>query len=57
MFASALSYLAARFAEKSSWTGIGLIVVGTLALLYPSLITWAAIGAIAYGIWAFFTKG
>lgn len=51
------SYLSTRFAEKSSWTGLALIGVGALALLYPSIITFAAIGSIAYGIWAFFTKG
>lgn len=51
------SYLASRFAEKSSWTGIALIAIGILALVYPSLITIAAIGSIAYGLWAFFTRG
>lgn len=57
MFATALAYLSARFAEKSSWSGIGLIALGSIALLYPSLIVWGAIAAIAYGLWSFFTKG
>lgn len=51
------AYLLARVKEKSSWTGLGLIAIGLLALIWPSFVTVAAWLAIAYGAWAFFTKG
>jgi len=50
------AWLLARWAERTSWDGIALIVLGTLALMSHALVSVAAVGAIVYGAWTLYTK-
>jgi len=38
-----LSYLKARFAERSTWLGVGVAITGGSALAYP--FSWLCVGA------------
>tara|TARA_B100000780_G_C21126343_1_gene457147 strand:+ start:7508 stop:7780 length:273 start_codon:yes stop_codon:yes gene_type:complete len=50
------AWLLARWAERTSWDGVALIVLGTLALMSHALVSVAAVGAIVYGAWTLYTK-
>ena len=51
-----MQWLKDRWSERTSWNGIMLIGVGIVGLLFSTLMKYAALAAIAYGAWAFFTK-
>ena len=51
-----MQWLKDRWSERTSWNGLMLIGVGVVALLFSPLMKYAAWAAIAYGVWAFFTK-
>ena len=51
-----MDWLKLRWAERSSWDGTVLIVVGVVCVLFAPLVKWAAYAAIAYGVWTFLTK-
>ena len=46
-----INWVKKRVEERTSWDGAMLIVVGLLVLFFGSLVKWAAIAAIIYGIW------
>ena len=50
------AWLLARWAERTSWDGVALIVLGVLALMSHALVSLAAVGAIVYGAWTLYTK-
>ena len=51
-----MQWLKDRWSERTSWNGLMLIGVGIVGLLFSPLMKYAAWAAIAYGVWAFFTK-
>ena len=50
------AWVLARWAERTSWDGAALIVLGVLALMSHALVSVAAVGAIVYGAWTLYTK-
>ncbi len=50
------AWVLARWAERTSWDGAALIVLGVLALMSHTLVSVAAVGAIVYGAWTLYTK-
>jgi len=46
-----MNWLKLRWAERSSWDGTVLIVVGVVCVLFAPLVKYAAYAAIAYGAW------
>ena len=51
MFDKIKDWVTDRWEERTSWDGAMLIVVGFLVLFFGSLVKWAAIVAIIYGVW------
>jgi len=51
MFDKIKDWVTDRWEERTSWDGAMLIVVCLLVLFFGSLVKWAAIAAIIYGIW------
>jgi len=51
MFDKIKDWVVERWEERTTWDGAVLIVVGCLVLFFGSLVKWAAIAAIIYGIW------
>lgn len=47
----AKTWLADRWAERTSWDGAVIIGISVLALAATPLIKWAALAGIAYGAW------
>lgn len=47
----AKTWLADRWAERTSWDGGVIIGISVLALAATPLIKWAALAGIAYGAW------
>ncbi len=50
------NFITKRLDERTSWDGVALIVLGTLALMSHALVSVAAVGAIVYGAWTLYTK-
>ena len=46
-----MNWLKLRWAERSSWDGTVLIVVGVVCVLFAPLVKYAAYAAIVYGAW------
>ncbi len=51
MFDKIKDWTVERWEERTTWDGAVLIVVGCLVLFFGSLVKWATIAAIVYGIW------
>lgn len=51
-----MDWLKARWAERSSWDGVAMIVVGAIAVFATPFVKWAGLASIVYGAWRVWEK-